>query len=290
MESCPYCGAVELTSDPEPAGIAPDSLIPFRIISEQALDALAGWLKLKRFVPCALKRLIRSGKITGLFVPQWLYEDDVSSEYHGKSGRYYQLDIPVKVTDADGKERTEKHRERRIRWEKVTGTICQAFDDVMLSGSEHLPMEQLRDNLQVRLDHLVRYSPEYIAGYVCEKPTVDVQEGWKTAQNQVDRRVAELAQREIKTYSDEASVSSVESRHENVRYKLIYLPLYMLLFHYRKKTYRILTNGENGKVSGEVPKSPFIITALILILLALLGGLFLLFWLTGGSEYLFKQY
>ena len=144
--------------------------------------------------------------------------------------------------------------------------------------------------LPYRMSRLVRYAPEYIAGYACVKPDRDVQEGWKTAQTKVDRRMAELAERKILSDADEAQVQQLETIHDKVRYKLVLLPLYLCTFSFRKKPRYVLINGENGRVGGQAPISPLRVGIAVLLVLAILLGLVGIFMARGGSEYMLYDF
>ena len=138
----------------------------------------------------ALRKRAAEGKVTAVYLPHWTYIDEATSVYQGRAGRHYQTDLPYTVTDRDGKERTETRSEQLTRWETDIGRITERYDDVMIPGSGLLPEGMMNSILPYRMSRIVRYAPEYIAGYACVKPDRDVQEGWKTAQTKVDRRMA----------------------------------------------------------------------------------------------------
>ena len=287
---CPFCGSENMLLADDKAGIAPDSLIPFQITRTQAQDKFRQWLKGKVFAPAAARKRVNAEHITGVYLPQWVYTDSAVSEYQGKAGRHRIVHVPVTVTGPDGRQQEEKRRRQNTKWEAVSGEISQFFEDVDIAASTHLPEELTGSIRPFRMSRITRYSPEYIAGFACEKPTVNVQEGWQTGQRIVDQRMAVLAEKHILTDADEANVTRVSTVHEDIRYKLVLMPLYLTAYRFKKKTYRVLVNGQTGKTTGQVPISALRIVLAVVMILALLGGLFWLFMIRGGSEYMFYDF
>ena len=286
---CPFCGSKRMQESAAEAGIAPEGVIPFQLTRREAQERFRKWIRGHIFVCGAVKKQAAEGNLTGVYLPRWTYVDDAVSVYEGKAGRHYQGQIPYTVTDPDGKERTEKRSEQLTRWERVSRTLEQRFDDVMIPGSERLPQAMLNSVMPWKMSQLRRYVPEFIAGYACEKPVADVQAGWQEAQAMVDRRLAELAERDILSSADEAQVQRLETEHHNIRYRLTLVPMYLNAYTYHKKKRHVLINGQNGKVAGHAPISPLRIAAAVLLGLLILLGLFALFMSRGGSDYMFND-
>ena len=290
LTECPFCGSAEIAESDSGNGIAPENMIPFQVPQKQAEEICRKWVRMKIFACRPFRKMALSGKLTGLYLPHWTYIDDASSRYTGKAGRYYEADIPYTVTDSDGKERRETRKERLTRWEAASGTLEEHFDDVLIPASDRLPEQLINDALPYRMSRMTRYMPECIAGYACEKPVLDVQEGWKQAQGMVDRRMAVLAERELLARADEAKVQQLETTHYNVRYKLVLLPVYLAACQYRGRPRRILINGESGRLSGRAPLSPLKVGIAVLLVLALILGLGWLFMARGGSDYMLYDF
>ena len=290
VDECPFCGAAPVPGSEAGAGIAPESLIPFKITQEEAKTAFRKWIRRRPLAPNAARRPVKLGRIAGVYLSCWTYDDQATSAYEGEAGYASYADVKETVPGPDGKPREETRRERRVRWEPTAGVVEGTFDDIMTAGSERLPEPLLSGARPWQLTRLVRYSPEYIAGFMVEKPSADVRENWLKAQRVVDGRMADIARRDILSRADEAKVASLRTTHGGVRYKLTLLPLYLSAFSYRKKTYHVLLNGQTGQIGGRTPKSPVRVALAVLVLLAVMGGLFWLFMATGGREYMFHDF
>ena len=275
LKDCPFCGSEKISEAPPKPGMAPDSLIPFQIGPLEAKKTLEKWLRKKHFAPGKMKKKLLKGDIPGVYWPLWAFSDDVSSEYYGDAG----YRVPASEKDDPAKA-------RKIRWEPVTGTVERSYNDIMTPASERMETEDFCDPSSYRMGGLKPYTPEYLAGFCCEKPTLDVRECWRQAQQQVDRRMAAAAQEKVLAEADETAVRRLISTHDNVRFRMVLLPVYMRVYPHGKKRYRVMINGQTGEFSGEAPRSPWRILAVVGIVLLLLMILFYLFVLHGDGKYL----
>ena len=176
---CPFCGSPRILEDQSSAGIAPESILPFEVTKEAAVSSFRGWLKKKLFAPGKAKRMAALGQITGVYLPHWAYDSDTISHYIGEAGYHYQVEVQVEV-ERDGKKVKETRMETRTRWEPTSGVVSHSFREILIPGSTRLPESLLEQVQPYQLKELCRYHPGFVAGFMAEKPEVDVQEGWKT--------------------------------------------------------------------------------------------------------------
>lgn len=276
---CAFCGSPQVLDDQSSAGIAPESVIPFRVPQEKAVSSFRQWLKGKFFAPAKVKKLAMLGQITGVYLPHWTYDSDTVSQYTGQEGHYYYVDVPVTV-NRNGKMVRETRRERRTRWTSTSGVVAQRFNDVLIAGSERLSENLLSAVRPFDLSGLCRYRAAFLSGFSAEKAAVDVQAGWSKAQQPIEQTMRDLAVKDILKRADEAQVSGIRSEHSNVRYKLTLLPMYISSFSYKQKQYHVLVNGQTGKCGGQSPVSALRVALVVLLAVAaVLGAL----WLLSGS-------
>lgn len=55
---CPFCGATNIVKAEKLKGLKPDSLLPFAVSREQALEAGKAWIKKRFYAPRKLKRIL----------------------------------------------------------------------------------------------------------------------------------------------------------------------------------------------------------------------------------------
>ena len=275
-ELCAFCGSPHVLDDQSEAGIAPESVIPFKTTQTQAVASFRKWLNKRWFAPSKAKHMATLGKIAGVYLPHWTYDAETTSVYTGQEGHYYYVTVPVTVT-RDGKQVTEMRQERRTRWTPTSGIVHNDFDDVLVAGSRRLEENLLSRVRPYDLNMLCRYQAGFLSGFISEKPSVNLKEGWSVAQDQIDAAMRDLARDDILRHADEAQVSSLRSEHRNIRYKLTLLPMWLSSFTYKDKAFHVLINGQTGKAGGQAPVSPWRVLIAVLICLVLIGGLYLLF-------------
>lgn len=277
---CPFCGSPHVLEDQSEAGIAPESVLPFRVTKDAAAASFGKWLKGKLFAPSAAKKAAKLEHVSGVYLPHWTYDDDASAHYSGEEGHYYYVTVPV-VVERNGKRVTEMRRERRTRWSPTFGYVEHYFDDVIIPASKRLPSNLLERVQPYQLERLCDYKAEFLSGFVAEKPAVDVHEGWDDAQQRIESELRSMAHRDILRHADEARVHVLSPKHSHIRYKLTLLPMYLSSFTYKKKLFHVLVNGQTGRCGGQAPVSPWRVMIAVLLVLAFIAGIY--FWVEGGS-------
>lgn len=282
-ELCAFCGSPHVLDDQSEAGIAPESVIPFQTTQPQAVASFRKWLKRRWFAPSRAKRMATLGKIAGVYLPHWTYDSETTSVYTGQAGHHYYVTVPVTVT-RNGKQVTEMRQEQRTRWTPTSGIVQNDFDDVLVAGSRRLEENLLTRVRPYDLQKLCRFQAGFLSGFISEKPSVSLKEGWSAAQEEIDEAMRDLARDDILSRADEAQVSSIRSEHRNVRYKLTLLPMWLSSFTFKNKAFHVLINGQTGKAGGQAPVSPWRVLIAVLIGLGLIGVLYMLFAQGDGRD------
>ncbi|MFN7132647.1 MAG: hypothetical protein ACK4N5_11240, partial [Myxococcales bacterium] len=111
---CAFCGAAAVTEvQGENRTFRPESLLPFTVSKEQALEAYRRWLAGLWFRPNDLKKKAELQEIAGVYLPFWTFDAHAESWWTAEAGYYYY--VTVRDTDAQGRQQTRQ--EQRIRWE-----------------------------------------------------------------------------------------------------------------------------------------------------------------------------
>ncbi|WP_018754783.1 hypothetical protein [Paenibacillus terrigena] len=266
---CAFCGSPKVLTQGDPTGIRPESLMPFHISKDEANIAFLKWKKKKWFVPNAFKKQNTRSNVSGIYIPFWTFDADTESSYSAERGVYhYRTETRTRVVD--GKTETYTEQVRYTVWHWTSGDYDRSFDDILIPAS-HQHDTNLLDRFQdFGLKELIPYQPEYLSGFIAERYTVPLREGWDEAASRMDDQLEREIRDEIG--GDEIRNLSISTRTSNETYKHILLPLWNATYTYKKKTFRYMVNGETGKVSGKVPRSGWKITffTLFCILVALI--------------------
>jgi len=250
---CPYCGASIVATETSHRLIKPQALLPFHIERKKADVLFREWIGGLWFAPNALKKLARlHGRLQGLYVPYWTYDADTASRYTGSRGDDH-TETRTRTVTRNGQRVTETYRKTVTVWTSVSGNVARSFDDVLALGSNSLP-RKLAEKLEPwDLESLVPYADEYLSGFQAERYQIGLAEGWQDAEGQMERVIRRDVCRDIG--GDHQRIRSLDTRHENVTFKHVLLPLWICSYRYHDDVYRFLVNARTGEVQGERPWS-----------------------------------
>ncbi|WP_285899857.1 hypothetical protein [Frankia sp. R82] len=246
---CQFCGA-PLVIDPAASGqIVPEGVLPFALDRAAVRTAVRGWTSSRWFAPSALKKVTETESMKSTYLPHWTYDSRTRSQYDGQRGVHYY--VTETYTDGDGNQQTRQVQ--RTRWYPAHGTVARDFDDVLVPASTVLPGKQLDDLAPWPLPESAPYQPEFLAGHFALRYDVEPEAGFTEARNRMAPVIAEDCRRDIG--GDEQQVTSVDTRHLDVTFKLMLLPVWIATYIHAGRTWQVLVNGRTGEVHGERPWS-----------------------------------
>jgi hypothetical protein len=118
------------------------------------------------------------------------------------------------------------------------------------------------------LGELVKYKSGFLSGFLSERYSIGLKEGWEKARSYINSRIKWGIERKIN--ADEIRNLIVNTSYNNIKYKHILLPVWISAYTYKNKVYRYMVNGETGEVKGEAPVSPIKVGLTVLAVLAFL--------------------
>ncbi len=274
--SCPFC-ANALVAQPKAAdpAIAPNGLLPVKILKEQAVTEVRDWLKTRWFAPNALKSMARQEGIGGVYLPFWDYDADTDSRYTGERGEHYFETEVYTTTDSQGRNVQETRQVQRTRWYPASGEVARHFDGVLVAAS-HSVAEAKLDALEPwDLESLCPYEPAYLSGFKAQRYQVELPAGFDKAKETMQRTISDDVRRHIG--GDEQRIESLETQYANIMFRHLLLPVWIGAYRFQGKVYQVAVNARTGEVQGERPYSVIKITLLVIailfavLILALLG-------------------
>ncbi|NLG37917.1 MAG: hypothetical protein GX549_07855 [Clostridiales bacterium] len=258
---CAFCGSSHILKEQEVRGIAPESVIPFAITEKKARESFRVWIRKRFFAPNALKRENTAGSLAGAYVPYWTYDADTYYTFTAQAGDYYYV---TQTRYVNGKRQT--HQVRKIRWRLVNGSGQEYFDDVPILATRKMDGALVHRLEPFPFAQLVPYQPEYLSGFVAERYSVTLAEGWGAAKTEIRRRLESIVRRSVR--ADEVRNIHIVTNYKQVLYKHLLVPVWISSYQYRGKIYQYVVNGATGKVSGRAPVSALKITVAVLLGLA----------------------
>lgn len=227
------------------------------------MDSFSVWIKKRWFAPNKLKKDYHLQSISGIYIPFWTYDSDTYSAYTAEAGEHYYVTETVWETDEKGNQRPVQKTVQKTRWYPVSGNYSKFFDDVLVNASKNVSQKLINKLGGFNLKELVHYTPEFLSGFIAEKYSIGLKDGWENAKRTINMRIYSGVVEDI--HADEVRNVSINTKYFNIKYKHLLLPMWISAYKYNNKTYRFLINGETGKVSGEAPVSPWKVTFLIAI-------------------------
>ena len=265
--TCPYCAVpiqLERAHQADPERIPVDAMLPFLVDRERAGRQLGEWLESRWFAPGDFRHGAQQGHFNGVYLSWFTFDSLTFTVWSGQRGDHYY------VTVGSGK---DERRERRTSWWPVSGNFQRFFDDVLILANDGLLKDHLESLEPWPLDKLVPFNQQLLAGQLSRTYDIELDECFAEARAKIDAALhADVVSR---IGGDEQRVTSINSRYEAVTYKHILLPVWLMAYRYNNRTYQVFINACTGEVTGQRPWSLPKILLTILIVIAIIAGLFM---------------
>lgn len=239
---CPYCGNPAIMPGRLSGGLRPDAVIPFKTTRDDAKKAFLNLCKGKPLLPKFFTQEQQLEKITGLYVPFWLY--DCSGE----------LDGSYKAT------RIHRWSDSRYHYTKTDHFLLRRaanadFLGIPMDGSSKMDDIFMESIEPFDYGELTDFDSAFLSGFLADKYDVPSQNGEERIRQRVDRAIDELLQSSFLGYASVVPASrQLNISHSKARYVL--LPVWMLNTKYKDKIYTFAMNGQTGKMTGSFPVCP----------------------------------
>lgn len=239
---CPYCENPTIISGRLSGGIKPDAVIPFKTGKEDAKKAFLEMCKGKPLLPKMFVEEQRVEKITGIYVPFWLYDcaGDVNGTYKATRTHHWS-DSNYHYTKTD-------HY-------LLNRGACAQFSSIPMDASSKMDNAIMESIEPFDYSQMVDFETAYLSGFFADKFDVEAQIGETRIRQRVDGTMNSLLQSSFLGYATVIpSSKQLNIQHGNAKYVL--LPVWMLHTRYKDKTYIFAMNGQTGKMTGTFPICP----------------------------------
>ncbi|MBO4473599.1 MAG: hypothetical protein J5750_01660 [Clostridiales bacterium] len=258
---CVYCGATAVVFSRIAKANRPDSIVPFAVTKEEAIENVSKRLLSGAFVPKAYKS-ISPECVRGIYIPYFTYEGTITDTQRHTLGlleRSYVFDGSAEFSD-------------------LLVESCQALNDRMTALLEPY---SLRD--------AVDFDSSYLMGFYSNVQDITP----RKARGIADLKARTLFQGKMKQQSPRSFLKQIHSAPQLKlkRTGYVLLPAWFITLEANGTPYTFLVNGQTGKVVGTAPwNKTMIFAAMIGSSLAACALLFTLYatviscWISGLSE------
>lgn len=239
---CPYCDNPTILPTRLSGGLKPDAVIPFQKDKEDAKAAFLSLCKGKPLLPKEFTTQQRLEKITGIYVPFWLY--DCEAEFDGS----------YKAT------RIHRWSDARYNYVKTDHFLLRRnaaadFSGIPMDGSQKMDDIFMESIEPYDYSQLTEFDTAYLSGYLADKYDVPSEAGKERIRQRVDQSISDQLQSSLLGYATVLPTGkNLKIDHSKARYVL--LPVWILNTRYQDKIYTFAMNGQTGKMTGSFPVCP----------------------------------
>ena len=239
---CPYCDNPTIIPGRVSGSLKPDGVIPFKTSKEDAKAAFLKLCKGKPLLPKFFTEEHRVEKITGMYVPFWLY--DCGGDFRG----HYKATKVHSWSDSD-------YIYTRTNYYHVSRAADAEFISIPMDASRKMEDAIMESIEPFDYSKIMDFQTAYLSGFLADQYDVESGEGRDRVQQRVKASMNALVKDTIHGYASVVPMSEQLSvRHGKASYVL--LPVWMLHTKYKDKTYVFAMNGQSGKMTGTFPICP----------------------------------
>ena len=236
---CPYCGNQAIIPQSFEGIYKPDLMIPFSVDKKTAVDALEEFTKGKKLLPDAFTEKKRIEKITGVYVPFWLYS------CHAKGSVQFEGIKSKKWEDSNFKYEKKDHfnvvRRGEMDFSRIPADASSQMDDATMDSLEPFDFSKAVD-----------YDAAYFSGYLADRYDVEEETARPRANERVENTFREKMKEHVKNYN-EVTHKSDSIRLSDAKAEYAMLPVWMMSTKYEDNIYTFGVNGQTGKLVGSLP-------------------------------------
>lgn len=261
---CSFCGRPTMMEDRLTGAMLPSYVLPFKLNRDKAVEIYTSWAKKGPLTPSKLKSKATIEKITGIYVPFWLYD--------------YNADMQMwaKCTRVRSEIRGDYHYTHTDHY-TVDRDVETDYIKVPADASEKMP-DDIMDKLEPFIyNQLEEFEMPYLSGYYAEKYNYDSTRMAPRVEKRIREYIYNLTRSTIKGYAT-VNVTGQRTRLGRLKAKYALLPVWILNYVYEGKNYMFALNGQTGKIVADRPVSKkkaagwFAgITAFSFVILSLMG-------------------
>lgn len=236
---CVYCGSPSVMPGVLTGAYRPDGVIPFQKSKQDAQNAFRNHCKGKKLLPTGFFDESQVEKITGVYVPFWLFQCEAEADVTYNATR-----VSVRREGQYEVTRTAHFLVRRgghVGFKQVPVDGSTKMEDTMMESIEPFDSDTAKD-----------FSMAYLSGYQAQRHDVDATACQPRANERIRNSVASLMAGTVAGYTSFIPVNTqIKLEHGKVRQVL--MPVWLLNARWRDQTYTFAMNGQTGNFIGDLP-------------------------------------
>lgn len=229
---CPFCGSEKLHEESDTKILAPEAVVPFATTQEEAQAALKRFMGGSFWRPSDLAQVSVLTKMTQVYVPYWVFAATAHTHWTADTSQ-----TPPGA---------------RASWFPICGDHIGHYDNVLVGASSALTPAETQALYPFDLSEAVPPEQVDLENVVYEPFRVQR----KYARPQAIHGFQELERAACRALvPGSARNVHVAVRLEGLTSRPMLLPVWIMAYQYKHKTYRFLVNGQTGRHTGDAPFS-----------------------------------
>ncbi|MBQ8341774.1 MAG: TFIIB-type zinc ribbon-containing protein [Clostridia bacterium] len=238
---CPYCHNPVILGGRLSGQMRPHKVIPFRFDKEGAKTEFLKFAKKKWFVPRDFKSNAQLERITGIYYPFWCTDADTTASMNARATRVRSWRMgDYRYTETS---KFVVYRKGNIHFEDIVTPAITEEDRDMLDGILPYPSDSLED-----------FSMTYLSGFLAKKRDIDKEAVREAVRQRMVQYSQTLLRNTIHGYTT-VTPAKTQLTARSAHWDYTLMPIWLLNYCRRGKTYTYAMNGYTGKVYGRVPVS-----------------------------------
>lgn len=238
---CYYCHSSVILSGRLSGKWQPTKVLPFAISQEEATEKFLQWCSKKHFLPRKFVKPKQIKKLTGIYLPYWLLDCRLHGSLTARATR-------SRSWHSGNKYYTETQEYHLSR----SGEL--SFRHLFKLGLKHSDKDLLEAIHPYDYSDLQDFSMAYLSGFQAEKYDLERDAIRPELQKDVQRYTEKRLKETITGY-DTVSPEHCDIQLQEANWQYALLPVWLLTYHHKKKTYIFALNGQNGRIYGSLPIS-----------------------------------
>ena len=239
---CPYCENPAIIPGRVAGGSKPDAVIPFKTTKKDAQAAFSKLCKGKPLLPKDFINQQRLERISGMYVPFWLYNcaGDQDGRYRATRVHFWS---------------DSRYNYKRTDYYLLTRAAKADFVGIPMDGSTKMEDTIMESIEPFDYTQMVDFETAYLTGYLADKYDVEHTSGEERIRQRVSNTLDGQIRASMIGYATTIPMhKQLHIAHSKAKYVL--LPVWMLHSRYKDKTYVFAMNGQSGKMTGTFPICP----------------------------------
>ena len=236
---CLYCGNTAILKNKLSGEFKPSKIIPFSKDKESAVKAFVGLSKGRPFMPKSFNSKKNIEKITGLYVPFWLFNVNTGGKVSA---------VGTKVTHWSA---GNTHYTKTSYYDLIRkGTM--KFNQIPVDGSTRFNDDLMNSLEPFYYNRLEEYNHAYLSGFLAEKYDVEESTAYTSAEKRAIQSSENIMLNSMVNYNTKrVTEKTISANKASSEYVL--LPVWMVNVKYGNTYHTFAMNGQTGEIVGNIP-------------------------------------